>query len=328
LRRLKTVARGDAVFDFSGLLKFLPFTPMLNSGGLVVHGVTINDGTQTAQENLSQHLREVMARHKIPSPPVVVTKVLGMLKDPDFSVRQLSRIIADDPSLASRTLAISRSAKYAQRRQPGTVHEAILVLGLQTLRNIVLAIAAQSFLARNSKVAKRLWSHSLGAALAGRILARRSGFGDPELAFLAGLLHDVGEMILLHGDPRGFEEIVENVEKDNCSLVNREKEVYAFDHASIGVALLEFWNIDAEISDAVLRHHENDDNPEAKSLSTILRMADYLCLKADLGFFSEAPAPIHRVCCAFGCEDEQAVQNLVQELRSAFDEESLLFTKV
>ena len=83
-----------------------------------MHGVTLKDETQTAQENLSQHLREVMARHKIPSPPVVVTKVLGMLKDPDFSVRQLSRVISDDPSLASRTLAISRSAKYAQRRQP------------------------------------------------------------------------------------------------------------------------------------------------------------------------------------------------------------------
>ena len=134
-------------------------------------------------------------------------------------------------------------------------------------------------------------------------------------------------MILLHGDPRGFEEIVEKVQEDKFSLVDREKEVYAFDHAAIGVALLEFWHIDAEISDAVLRHHEHDDNPEAKSLPTILRMADYLCLEADLGFFSEASAPIHRVCCAFGCEDEQALQDLVQELRTAFDEESLLFTQ-
>ena len=291
-----------------------------------MQGASFDDGSKSAQENLSQHLREVMARHKIPSPPVVVTKVLGMLKDPDFSLRQLSRIISDDPSLASRTLAISRSAKYAQRRQPGTVHEAILVLGLQTLRNIVLAIAAQSFLARNSKIAKKLWSHSLGAGLAARILARRSGFGDPELAFLAGLLHDVGEMILLHGDPRGFEEIVEEVQHDKVSLVDREKEIYAFDHPSIGVALLEFWNIDAEISDAVLRHHEHDGKPEAKSLPTILRMADHLCLKADLGFFSETSAPIYRVCCAFGCEDEAALEALAQEVRTAYDEESALFT--
>jgi putative nucleotidyltransferase with HDIG domain len=293
-----------------------------------VHGVTNKDEIQTAQENLSQHLREVMARHKIPSPPVVVTKVLGMLKDPDFSVRQLSRVISDDPALASRTLAVSRSAKYAQRRQPQTVHEAVLVLGLHTLRNIVLAIAAQSFLARSSKIAKMLWSHSLGAALAARILARRCGFGDPELAFLAGLLHDVGEMILLHGDPRGFERLVEQVQRDKVSLVDKEREMYAFDHASIGVALLEFWNIDAEIGDAVLSHHEHCNDPEEKPLPTILRVADYLCLEADLGFFSEASAPSQRVCRVFGCEDQASLQALAQEVHGAYDEESALFTKV
>ncbi len=293
-----------------------------------MHGATTNDETQTAQENLSQHLREVMAKHKIPSPPVVVTKVLSMLKDPDFSVRQLSRVISDDPSLASRTLAVSRSARYAQRRQPQTVHEAVLVLGLHTVRNIVLAIAAQSFLARRSKIAKMLWSHSLGAALAARILARRCGFGDPELAFLAGLLHDVGEMILLHGDPRGFEGLIEQVQQNKLSLVDKERAIYAFDHASIGVALLEFWNIDPAISDAVLRHHEEGGNPEPESLPAILRMADHLCLKADLGFFSEVSAPSQRVCCAFGCEDQPALEALIQEVRAAYDEESLLFTNL
>ncbi len=293
-----------------------------------MRGVTPKDETQTAQENLSQHLREVMARHKIPSPPVVVTKVLSMLKDPDFSVRQLSRVISDDPSLASRTLAISRSAKYGQRRQPETVHEAVLVVGLHTLRNLVLAIGAQSFLARNSQIARMLWSHSLAAALAARILARRAGFGDSELAFLAGLLHDVGEMILLHGDPRGFERLVEQVRQNNLSLVDKEREIYAFDHASIGVALLEFWNIDPEIGDAVLRHHEQGGSAEPRSLPAILRVADYLCLKAELGFFSETSAPSQQTRCAFGCEDDAALEALTQEVRAAYEEESALFTKV
>jgi putative nucleotidyltransferase with HDIG domain len=291
-----------------------------------VQGASFHDDSRSAQENISQHLREVMARHKIPSPPLVVTKVLHTLKDPDFSVRELSRIISDDPSLASRTLALSRSARYAQRRQPKTVHEAILVLGLQTLRNIVLATAAQSFLARNSKIAAALWSHSLGAALAARILSERSGFGDAELAFLAGLLHDVGEMVLLNGDPRGFERIVEEVQHNKTSLVEKEKQTYAFDHASISVALLEFWNIDPQISEAVLRHHEQDGNPDPQALPTILRMADYLCLKADLGFFSEVTAPDAAVSAAFGCAEDSDLESLTQELRNAFTEESRLFT--
>ena len=75
----------------------------------------MSNKSKSSQENLHRHLREVMERHKLPSLPIVVTKVLNMLNDPDFSVRQLSRVISDDTALASRTLAISRSARYAQR---------------------------------------------------------------------------------------------------------------------------------------------------------------------------------------------------------------------
>lgn len=290
-----------------------------------MQGASFDDGNKSAQESLSQHLREVMARHKIPSPPLVVSKVLHLLKDPDFSVRQLSRIISDDTALASRTLAVCRSARYAQRRAPKTVHEAILVLGLQTLRNIVLATAAQSFLARNSKIAAKLWSHSLAAALAARMLSQRFGFGDDELAFLAGLLHDVGEMVLLNGDPRGFESIVEEVQQKGTSLAEKEKHTYAFDHASIGVALLEFWNIDPEIGDAVLRHHEKGGSTDTRSLTPILRMADYLCHQADLGFFSDESAP-YPLLSAFGCSEKAVLNELVEQLKHAFEEEKSLFT--
>jgi putative nucleotidyltransferase with HDIG domain len=289
-----------------------------------VETVTMSNKTKTSQENLHRHLREVMERHKLPSLPIVVTKVLNMLSDPDFSVRQLSRVISDDTALASRTLAISRSARYAQRHQPTTVHEAILVLGYQTLRNIVMATAAQSFLTRKNKIAEKLWSHSLAAALAARILSQRVGLKDSELAFLAGLLHDVGEMILLHGDPKGFEQLVSELQQTKEPIVEKEKELYSFDHSSIGVALLDFWNIDSRIGEAVLCHHDQEDSPDPKSLITILSMVDYLCFKADLAF-SEPPAPAPQVISAFGCEDEASLEELVQEVRQAFDEESVLF---
>ena len=289
-----------------------------------MEATTTNKKTKTPQESLHKHLREVMERHKLPSPPMVVTKVLSMLKDPDFSVRQLSRLISDDTALASRTLAISRSARYAQRHQPTTVHEAILVIGYQTLRNIVIATAAQSFLMKNSKVAERLWSHSLAAALAARMLAQRSGFGDPDLAFLAGLMHDVGEMVLLQADPRGFERILAEVQQTEGSIIEKEEEMYSFDHSSIGIALLDFWKIDSQISQAVLYHHDQEDSPDPKSLVTILAMADYLCVKANLAL-AEPSAPGSQLISVFGCADDESLEGLVQELRKAFDEESVLF---
>lgn len=147
---------------------------------------------------------------------------------------------------------------------------------------------------------------------------------DTELAFLAGLLHDVGEMILLHGDPKGFEQVLAEVQQTKESIVEKEKELYSFDHSSIGVALLDFWNIDSRIGEAVLCHHDQEDNPDPKSLMTMLGMVDYLCFKADLAF-SEPPAPPSQVISAFGCEDEASLEELVQEVRHAFNEESVLF---
>jgi putative nucleotidyltransferase with HDIG domain len=276
------------------------------------------------QDALRLKIREIKERHKLPSPPAVMTKVIHILNDPDFNVRDLSRVITDDPALASKTLSLSRSPRYAQRLQPQTVHQAILVLGLQTLRNIVVATAAKSFISRTNKISERIWSHSLAAALAGRIVAKRVGFADPEQAFLVGLLHDVGEMVLFNSDPRSFEELVEEAQRAQISIAKKEAEHYGFDHTAVGVALLEFWHIDDQVSDAVLHHHESEANA-AGSLAAIIDMADYLCAEAELGFYAEFPVANAEMVRACGCADDESLRALVQEVREAFDQESLLF---
>jgi putative nucleotidyltransferase with HDIG domain len=280
---------------------------------------------KTAAENVRHHLREVMKQHTLPSLPVVVTKVLNILKDPDFSVRELSRIISDDTALASRTLAVARSGHYAQRHQPKTVHEAILVLGFHTLRSVVMATAAQSFLTRKSKISEKLWSHSLAAALAARMLAQRSKFADAELAFLAGLLHDVGEMVLLHGDPRGFEIMIDDLREGQTSLTLKEKQMYGFDHCSVGMALLDHWNIEETISEATLAHHERLNRLEPGSLAHILVMADYVSSRANLGFYSDPPLPSAEARHTFGCGEIAALDALVQDVRQAYERESVIF---
>jgi putative nucleotidyltransferase with HDIG domain len=250
------------------------------------------------------------------------------MKDPDFSVRQLSRIISDDTALASRTLAVARSGYYAQRQPATTVHEAILVLGFHALRNVVMATAAQSFITRRSKISERLWSHSLAAALASRILARRTRFEDPEVAFLAGLLHDVGEMILLHGDPRGFEAMIEELRHGQTSLTLSEKRTFGFDHCAVGMALLDHWNMDATVSDAIYYHHERVNALPAGSLAQLLAMADYVCFRANLGFYSEPPLPSADARRMFACEEITALDELVQEVRQAYEKESILFKQI
>lgn len=282
----------------------------------------------TGQENIRKYFREVTEKYKLPPLPVVANKVLSMIEDPDLSIREICRVLSDDPALAARVLAISRSVYYAQRTPPKSLQGAIQVVGLHALRYILIAAATQGLFTANNKISAKLWSHSLAVALGCRLLAERGGYRDSEQAFLAGLLHDIGEMILLHGDQQGFERLLAEVEQSKKPLVEMEKETYAFDHAFIGLTLLDSWGIDAEIGKAVLKHHGSDADETAGDLGEILGLADYLSFRADLGFFSEPPAPSASVIKALGCEGDEAFAATVQKVREAFDIENALFQPV
>jgi HD-like signal output (HDOD) protein len=162
-------------------------------------------------------------------------------------------------------------------------------------------------------------------ALATRLLCKRVGLRSEEQAFLAGLMHDAGEMILVHGDARGFEQLAREAEQTHKELVAMEREVYGFDHTQIGVSLLEAWNIDEAIKQSVLHHHTYDAPEEPGSITPGLQCAEYLCAKADLGFFSEPPEPPAAFMAAAGCGTREQVAVAVAEVRKAYETESALF---
>lgn len=285
----------------------------------------VSSMSTAGQENVRNYFRYVVDNHKLPSLPVVAGKVLEMIQNPDLNVQKLCRVLSDDTALSGRVLAVARSPYYAQRNVPTTLVGAVQVLGFRTLSNVVVASATHSLCIKGNKVSERLWNHSLAVALATRIVCKRAGLRNEEQAFLAGLMHDVGEMILVHGDARGFEELVKEVAKGQCQIIAKEQEVYGFDHTLIGVTLLDAWNIDSQIREAVLRHHAYDAADDSHSMAANLRCADYLCSKADLGFFSVLPPPDAKAMSAVRCEREDEIADVVGQIRQAYEQESALF---
>ncbi|HXK30697.1 MAG TPA: HDOD domain-containing protein [Candidatus Binatia bacterium] len=288
----------------------------------------VQSTTASAQENVRKYFNDIVANHRLPSLPLVASKVLEMIQDPDIKVQKLCRILSDDAALAGRILAVSRSASYAQRNLPKTLLGAVQVLGFRTLRNVVVASATHSLCIRGNGVSETLWNHSLSVALAMRLLCRRLRTQDEEQAFLAGLLHDVGETILLHGDPIGFAKLAAEVQRTGCQMIDKEQEAYGFDHTLIGLTLLDAWNIDSQIGRAVLNHHSDVTGDDANQMAGMIAVADYLSCKADLGFFAEAPSPAAAILAECCCDGDEALAETVEAIRSAFQEESALFRPV
>ena len=283
-------------------------------------------GELSGEEKVRKYFRYVVENHKLPSLPLVAGKVLQMTQDPDLSVQKLCRVLSDDAALAGRVLAVARSPYYAQRSLPTTLLGAVQVLGFRALSNVVVANATHSLYIKGNAVSERLWNHSLGVALAARILHGRAGSRDRDHAFLAGLMHDVGEMILVHGDSRGFAALVHEAEAEHSQLANKEQKAYGFDHTQVGVTLLEAWNIDEQIREAVLHHHNYDAaKNDPKTLAASLLCADYLAARADLGFYYEPPPPDAELMSVFNCADEAQVSEVAEQIRAAYEEESALF---
>ena len=286
----------------------------------------MGDTAASREEKVRDYYRKVLDSHRLPSLPVVASKVLEMIQDPDISVQKLSRALADDAALSGRVLTISRSPHYAQRNLPSSLTGAVQVLGFRTLRSVVIAHATQSLCITGNKTSERLWRHSLGVALAMRLLAKRAGLRDGDLAFLAGLMHDIGQMILIQGDPAAYAGSGPSPESE--SIVDLEQASYGLDHTMIGFTLLNSWNMDSQVVQAALNHHSEITTDDDNRLSALLTVANALCWKADLGFCLEPPAPSTEALALCGCGDEQSVKRVAEEISEAYRNESAFFATV
>jgi putative nucleotidyltransferase with HDIG domain len=289
-----------------------------------VQSVPQNITDEARQTEIREHFRQIIEGRQLPALPVVVTKALGMLSNPDLNMRVLCPVLSGDASLAARIIAISRSPYYGQRMLPTTLQAAVQVMGLRDLRNVIISVVTYGLFKSGGQVPETLWTHSLGVALAARILSFRLGHLNPEQAFLAGLLHDVGQMVFLQGDGDGYSRMARDARLNGTPIADAEQELYGFDHALIGARMLESWNIEEEIGKAVGAHHNHEQMTDGKSLPAVLIMADYLAFKAGLGFFTPAPLPAREILRSFAFENDEVLAQAVEEVRRAFGVESAL----
>ncbi|HSG98969.1 MAG TPA: HDOD domain-containing protein [candidate division Zixibacteria bacterium] len=218
---------------------------------------------------------------ELPASPAVVSLVMNMTTDLNTDIHGLTRALSADQSLAAKVLRLSNSPFYGRTQNVKSLEEAIVILGFYTLRSLVVATGTQSLFASDDPrgLEHKLWEHSLATALAARMLAVASGHPQIEEAFLAGLLHDIGKLILLQKMPTEYRGALESAAANHDSLLSAEYARFGYTHAEIGAALCSSWSFPPELVEAVRYHHQPvTDDTDCASLSSLVFVADALAL--------------------------------------------------
>jgi putative nucleotidyltransferase with HDIG domain len=220
----------------------------------VRHRCPQGEGTLTRPLLLADVIKAV---HSLPSLPALVLDLLASLEDAEVEVDVLARKIVLDQVLTARTLRVANSSFYGRQRKVATIHEAISVLGIHGLRNLALTATLMDRLAGGNDARfcfSTFWRHAIGTALCARALAARTGL-NREQAYTAGLLHDIGRLVLATRFHAAYGAVSTYRKRQNCRVVDAESAVLGLDHAMVGEALARHWQLPDFVQQAVAHHH-------------------------------------------------------------------------
>ncbi len=221
--------------------------------------------------------------HSLPAMPAVALELLQTLSGGDPDVDALASRIARDQAITARVLRVANSPFYGLQMRVGSIHDAIVVLGFSAVRSLVLTSAVVTTLPAGKCAgfsADRFWRHVLGTAVAAQALARPLR-RKPESLFIAGLLHDIGTLVMLSANPEGFARVIQIAAERDCHLVDVEAEIFGCDHTAVGAAIAQHWNFPADIVEALAFHH-NPAQTAPGSLAAIIHYADGIAKALDL----------------------------------------------
>jgi putative nucleotidyltransferase with HDIG domain len=218
----------------------------------------------------------------LPTPPELYLRLTQALNSEDSSIEDIAEIVKEDPGLTVKLLQIVNSAAFGVSRKITTVPESVQIIGFQILRAIMLTVQAFKFYEGNalrSLSLTQLWNHSLRTAIAAERLARFENLPAQscEEAFVAGLLHDIGKLILAANADEEYETVFQKSRAENLPLDMVEKDSFGATHAEIGAYLLGLWGIPESIINTVELHHSpNKDTSNRFSPVTALHLAQCL----------------------------------------------------
>lgn len=259
----------------------------------------------------------------IPSLPAIAMKVLQLMQSDYSSINELERIISHDQAFSTRLLRIANSPYYGRGRSVDTISTAIVLIGFNTMKNLVVAASLKDIHRKFGLFEQKLWEHSLGVSIAASNIAIETKLVHPEEALVAGLIHDVGKTVLNNSLPERYSAIVEKVYEEGLPFIEVENDILGFNHCNVGGLIARKWKLPKNLEVVIEYHHAETfpsfEDSNFETFCEIIKIADAVCLNVGIGL--RRPVNISNIELDRIGISEEKFSELQEKIKKAYTEQ-------
>lgn len=253
-------------------------------------------GGKPPDPDLHDRVRRIAGKIQgLPTLPAMLNTINRMVMNPRTTAREVAQIISTDPSLTAKVLQVVNSPFYGFPHRITTITHAIVILGFNTIKSILLSSTIFDLFRRDSDSGgfdrAAFWKHSIACGAAAKVLGRRLGYAALEEIFIAGLLHDIGKIVLDQFLHESFTGALDLARRKEMLLLDAEQELLGVTHADVGGWLFETWSLSRGLVETTRCHHNTDLAQDHARLAGIVHTADILARAIRYGNGGDAKIP-------------------------------------
>jgi putative nucleotidyltransferase with HDIG domain len=225
----------------------------------------------------------------LPTIPGALKKLLKVLENQKVSLNEISSFVSSDPVIATKVLRMVNSPIYGFPGRISSVSQAVILLGLNVIKGLLLGVSVFELMQRSMV---GLWEHSMGCAVAARVIAKKIGLKEPEEVSIAGLLHDIGKVVLILQFQEHYEYATKEAEDKGVIISEAEKDIFTITHADAGTWMTQKWRFPASLTDVINYHHKPHLSKLAPVETAIVHVSDILIRARGFGFAGDNMIPV------------------------------------
>lgn len=269
----------------------------------------------------------------LPPMPHVASRAISMVENPDTTAAEITELLSSDTALAARVLKIANSAMFSRQREITTLNQAIMIIGFKALKGVIVAATLRQLNKSFGKLEQLIWENSMCSAMAATVLTKRLKKRYVEEIFLLGLLHSLGQIVLLFQaqTSKQYKDVMKTIENEHLDYAMAEQKILGFAHPLIGALVAKKWNFSAETCQVILHYRDTIEakkpESELEEKTAIVKLSDLISHAAGVGSpvgYPTDPEEMHLLARYLGFQENEVeglIETIIKETQEQFNNE-------